>query len=160
MGKSRSTKAASTKPKAAPTPLSPPQPPSSLPSWKNQLARFIKRAGAPTIALTALTMDSMTKVGVMLAVAWVWGLFEVSTDTAWSRSWKVGSGIIWSFLLLSAMGAILYFEGESKSPPPEALFSSQLQELKDLDQFIGHKSEGDLQELFDFPKILFFNRLL
>jgi hypothetical protein len=40
---------------------------------------------------------------------------------------------------------------------PEALLATQLQELKDLQNFIGNKDENELQDLFAFRDTLYFN---
>jgi hypothetical protein len=41
--------------------------------------------------------------------------------------------------------------------PPQAILTSQIQELKQLQDFLGGKDEGELWELFDLPGISRFN---
>src|SRR5437764_791126 len=46
---------------------------------------------------------------------------------------------------------------ESAERISEALMGSQIQEVRELQKFIGGKDESELRELFDFPAITKFN---
>ncbi len=74
-----------------------------------------------------------------------------------------------SFVLFVVVGAILaaltWFtiyklpvqQIEKRRQLPEPVLTAQLQELKQLQDFIGGKDEGELWALFDLPNITYFN---
>lgn len=51
------------------------------------------------------------------------------------------------------------FHQRSEGNIPPALFDAQLQELREIDNFIGKKDEVSLRETFDFPNIMHYNIL-
>src|SRR5437773_11644927 len=62
--------------------------------------------------------------------------------------------LIFALIKLRKKGA-KFFEAEHR-PIPEALLNSQIQELKQLQEFIGGKGETELWDLFDLHGITRF----
>jgi len=65
------------------------------------------------------------------------------------------------FVGFVGLAALLVFPGWLKSkdeqPIPPPLLEAQLAELREVEDFIARKSEGELRDTFDFPNILEFN---
>src|ERR1039457_242682 len=56
-----------------------------------------------------------------------------------------------------AIQIVIGRSGEPSNTPSDVLLSSQMQELRELQEFIGGKDQSELWELFDLHKITLFN---
>jgi hypothetical protein len=60
-------------------------------------------------------------------------------------------------MCVGSIGLLLMLLFPPRAPIPHALLESQLAELREIEDFVARKSEGDLRETFDFPALVDFN---
>jgi hypothetical protein len=87
--------------------------------------------------------------------------YRLYSDERLQEPWRLVLVAIAAFIITpSVFGSFLWIDTRAKraaSKAPEVLFDAQLQELNDLESFIGRKDEMELRILFDYPNMLRFN---
>jgi hypothetical protein len=119
--------------------------------------RFTRKEWAVLIPATACALP-----GLLSTPPWILFPCLFASWVAYIYICIYHQGAIWirglaAILISGVLGLIAYFHvGKSV---PEPLLTSQIEEIKQLEDFIGGKDETGLRELFDFPRILRYDIL-
>ena len=95
-------------------------------------------------------------IGLVLGASYIaWGAVQVPL---WSKS-SVGLGV---GLLVGTCAGHWFIRAQQhetgiRKRLSDPLFAAELQELRELEDFLGGKGEGELWDLFDFPGLIRFN---
>jgi hypothetical protein len=105
-------------------------------------------------AISALGLGGdMTLIAIALIAGWLLGSIALVTLPEKSKRWKlVATSLLAAFFIVE--GGFLYQHFHEASSPRPALSGAQFDELKQISLFVGQKDEFQLQQLFDFPRLM------
>jgi hypothetical protein len=129
--------------------------------WRERYRNFVSlgATGLLTgVAATAFTAADMLIAGILFGLVWLASALIVLIAPNWSRRLKATAQTIITLLLVGLYG-IAYSRHEDPQTPTSIL-ESQLGKLKQLEEFIGVKSEISLRDTFDLPNMVHYNILL
>jgi hypothetical protein len=130
-----------------------------LPRWERY--RNFVNLGATSLIVsvvaTAFATADMLLAGILFGVGWLASALIVATDPNWSRRLKATAQVVITLLLVGLYGIAYSRHEDPQTPAP--LLETQLGQLKQLEEFIGVKSENSLRDTFDFPDMVRYNLL-
>jgi hypothetical protein len=96
-------------------------------------------------------------LGLLLCAGYIgWGVLAFRIASTSSISWGVGL-VAAGYFGRRYIQMLERREAEKSRRVADPLFAAQLLELRELQDFLGGKDEGELWELFDFPGMTRFN---
>lgn len=131
----------------------------AAPWWRR--LRAIIRTGEAAVVLAFWTAGITAPDFLIVAILFIAGCAVGVVAALTEPEIKPGQKIIASALVVitfMASGALVYLRHQDSVPP--SLFQTQLDQLKEIEAFIGVKDENALRETFDIPNIIRYNILM